>query len=163
MIKNYRSGLLWNIMRCSPPTRAGLQRAGFPVDGSSRSIALFVRPPGSCATRITKATASGPPRNGPSPIYSLFLKLHRISRRSRRASLHDVTTAAARLEEATDRMAEFGPSDNSEIRNSGFTALGYKANLITAAVEMRPAARPRRAQAPPTRQNGHLYRLRENS
>jgi hypothetical protein len=134
----------------------------FQVDGSSRSITLFVRP-GSCATRITKATASGPPRNGPSSISSLFLKLHRISRRSRRASLNDVTTAAARLEEATDRMAEFGPSDSSEIRNSGFTALGYKANLITAAVGMQPAVRPRRVQAPPTRQNGHLYRLRENS
>jgi hypothetical protein len=29
MIENYRSGLLWNIMRCGPPTRAGWQRAGF--------------------------------------------------------------------------------------------------------------------------------------
>jgi hypothetical protein len=29
MIENYRSGLCWNIMRCSPPTRAGLQRTGF--------------------------------------------------------------------------------------------------------------------------------------
>jgi hypothetical protein len=29
MIENYRSGLLWNIMRRSPPIKAGLQRAGF--------------------------------------------------------------------------------------------------------------------------------------
>lgn len=29
MIENYRTGLLWNIMRRSPPIRAGLQRAGF--------------------------------------------------------------------------------------------------------------------------------------
>ncbi|MGO4565496.1 glucoamylase family protein [Rhizobium sp. 2YAF20] len=29
MIENYRSGLLWNIMRRSPPIKAGLKRAGF--------------------------------------------------------------------------------------------------------------------------------------
>jgi hypothetical protein len=29
MIENYRTGLLWNIMRRSPPIRTGLQRAGF--------------------------------------------------------------------------------------------------------------------------------------
>jgi hypothetical protein len=29
MIENYRTGLLWNIMRRCPPVVAGLQRTGF--------------------------------------------------------------------------------------------------------------------------------------
>jgi hypothetical protein len=29
MVENYRSGLLWNLMRRSAPIVAGLRRAGF--------------------------------------------------------------------------------------------------------------------------------------
>ena len=29
MIENYRSGLIWKLMRNSPPIRTGLKRAGF--------------------------------------------------------------------------------------------------------------------------------------
>jgi hypothetical protein len=29
MIENYRSGLIWNVMRNNPHIRRGLQRAGF--------------------------------------------------------------------------------------------------------------------------------------